>query len=409
MVGRTAEIMALQRRIGSGGSHATVEGAAGVGKSSLVAVASYRMMKSSAIAADGTLFVPADQFMQIGEDPAVFEERLYRNIAQTLIQNADAFRQAEAKIPKIGDLDNWLNSPQYRNGQAGAFGVNAGYGSEPNTSEGFAHEGFSSAVREELRRVFPDDRAGGVICVIDNLELLKTSAAARDALEILRDRVFDLPGVRWVLCGSRGIVSRARSQRLSGFFAPPERVRPLTDAESVELIRRRIEYFGSESASPPVTPDSFQFMYQALNSNLRDALSYAQSFAEWLYGEVAPSGAPAPDAEAAHGYLEAWMTELADNAHKDAKSVQKRVWQFFDALAQGNGIARSADFEQYGFGTQQQFGSSVTSLETANLVVREVDPDDGTRKLASITPQGWLVYFHRNRYQLPASTDLTGS
>lgn len=28
---------------------------------------------------------------------------------------------------------------------------------------------------------------------------------------------------------------------------------------------------------------------------------------------------------------------------------------------------------------RQQFAGSVTSLETANLVVREVDPDDGSR------------------------------
>lgn len=408
-VGRTAEIQAFQMRIGSGGPHATVEGTAGVGKSSLVAVASYRMMRESALAHSGNLFVPAEQFMQIGDDPDAFEDRLFRNIAQTLINNADAFRQAECPIPSIDALDKWLNSPQYRNGSAGAFGFSGQYGSQPNTSDGFTSEGFAAAIRAELGRLFPTDNSGGVICVIDNVELLKTSVAARDALESLRDRVFDLPGIRWVLCGSRGIVSRARSQRLSGFFAAPQRVSPLTDAESMELIRRRLEYFANQGARPPVSPEAFQFLYQALNNNLRDALSHAQTFSEWLYSELAPQNELAPDHEDAQGYLEAWMVEQADSAYQDARSIQKRVWQLFDAMASAGGTARSADFDQFGFTTQQQFAGSITSLESANLVVREVDPDDGSRKLATITPQGWLVYFHRNRYQLPGSIQPTGA
>jgi hypothetical protein len=66
------------------------------------------MMRDSALAHNGNLFVPAEQFMQIGDDPGVFEDRLYRNIAQTLINNADAFRQAECPIPSIDALDKWL-------------------------------------------------------------------------------------------------------------------------------------------------------------------------------------------------------------------------------------------------------------------------------------------------------------
>lgn len=403
-VGRAAEIRQLQMRIGSGGAHATVEGAAGVGKSSLIAVASYRMMKQCALDAGGTIFVPAEQFLQIGEDAREFEERLFRTIAQTLIHNAGAFRQAECAIPAIDGLDRWMNSPQYRTGSAGAFGVSAGYGSAPNSSEGFSQEGFANAVKEELRRLFPTEGTGGIICVIDNLELLQTSSAAREALERLRDTVFGLQGLRWVLCGSRGIVSRARSQRLSGFFAPPLPIRPVTDEDAVELIRRRLQYFRKDKAVPPVSPDSFQFLYHALNSNLRDALSYAQNFSEWLYSEFAPNGEP-PESRDAHALLEAWMTELAENAANDATSVQNRVWQFFDELAARGGSTRAADFAQYDFRTQQQFAHSVTSLETVNLAVREVDPDDGSRRIITITPMGWLVSFHRNQYQLPSGRD----
>ncbi|WIM73333.1 hypothetical protein QP028_07640 [Corynebacterium suedekumii] len=158
----------------------------------------------------------------------------------------------------------------------------------------------------------------------------------------------------------------------------------------------------------PVTPKSFEFLYSALNRNLRDSLSYAQTFSGWLCEYLDSNPDQNPDEEDVRELLQIWLCEESDAAYQDAKSVQRRVWQFFDALAQVGGTARSADYEDFGFSTQQQFGSSVTSLEHAKLVAREVDPDDGSRKLVTMTPTGWLVYFHRNRYELPSSSVTEG-
>jgi len=46
--------------------------------------------------------------------------------------------------------------------------------------------------------------------------------------------------------------------------------------------------------------------------------------------------------------------------------------------------------------------NAVTALAAANLIVRETDPENASRSLTSVTPQGWLVYFHRNGYEAPA-------
>lgn len=404
LVGRDAEVLELQMRLGSAGTHPTVEGPAGVGKSSLLAVASYRMSRDSIAAQNGTVFLPVQRFFQANDSLEAFETEVYREIAQTLIANVEAFRIAGLQIPNIGALDKWLNTPQYRNAQGSAFSFGGGYGSEPNTSEGFTDSGFPAAVRAELARLFPGPGAGAIICVLDNLEILQTSGHAREVLEQLRDRLFNLQGLRWVLCGSRGIVSRARSQRLSGFFSAPMRIAPLSHDSSIELVRRRIEEFGSgDGAYPPVPPAAFEFIYRALNQNLRDALGYAHQFSEWLYMEYVLPQRDLPEPDDLGELVEVWLTEIADAAHNDARSIQRRVWQFFDQLASSGGTCRASEYEMYVFSTQQQFGSSVTALENANLVVREVDPDDATRRLAVVTPVGWLVYFNRNKYRLPSA------
>ena len=403
LVGRDAEVERLARSIGSMGTHPSVEGLAGVGKSSLIAVAGYRMMQRCIASAGGTLFLPATRFFQASESLDDFVAEVYWEVAQTLIARVDAFRHAGLTLPDVAELNKWLNNPQYREGGLTIAGTGGSAASSPNETEGFLRSGFPAAIRRELERVFPGPGAGGIVCVLDNLELLQTSAEARSVLEGLRDEVFNLPGLRWVLCGSRGIVSRARSQRLSGIFNPPLILGPLPQEASAELIARRIDYFGTDAAYPPVTPASFEFLYRALNQNLRDALAYAQQFSQWLYGEYIAVDLDLPAQHEIDQFLQVWLTEEADGAHAEARSVQRRQWQFFDDLAKRGGSAGANEWESYGFSTQQQFSSSVTALVNTNLAVRETDPDNAARSLATITPQGWLVHFHRNRYSLPTS------
>lgn len=411
LVGRDREVQELQRKIGSGGTHASLEGPIGVGKSSLLAVAGYRMAVSSVQAGAGELYLPALRFFQASEDIDKFEAEVYWTLMQTLIENVDAFHRASLPLPDTAQLDKWLNSPQYRDasGQLSVLGTGAGAGggSTPNTSEGFQQSGFPSAVREQLDRCFPGRSAGGIVCVLDNLELLQDSQTARSTLDAMRDRIFDIPQLRWVLCGSRGIVSRARSERLSGVFEMPMRLGPLEHEAAVDLVARRIEHYGTGNAVAPVTPTGFEFIYRAINKNLRDALSYAHQFAEWMYTEYLAEHKPIPPEPDRDGLLEVWMTERADQAFDDARGVQARAWQFFQDLAKAGGRAGSAEWERFGYTHQQQMTNAVTQLADVNLMVRETDPENAARTVNAITAQGWLVYFNRNRYTLPE--EQTGS
>src|SRR5690606_25639375 len=116
----------------------------------------------------------------------------------------------------------WLNAPQLNSFQAGGFGFQGGYTSETNTGQGFERSGFRKAITTWLEYIFPDADAGGVICTMDNLELLQSSETARGILEKLRDELFNTHGIRWVLCGSLGIIyGVVSSPRLEGYMHTP--------------------------------------------------------------------------------------------------------------------------------------------------------------------------------------------
>lgn len=398
LVGRDAEVHALHAAIGSGGLHPSVEGMTGVGKSSLIAVAGYRMFVRSLDAKQGVLFLPASRFFQMSANVDLLESQVYLEVAQTLIANVEAFRACSLDIPDIAGLSQWLNEPDYHSRSAQISLLGGGLGSVPNSSDGFVNSGLPQRIRAELERCFPAPEVGGIICVLDNLELLQTVGDARDALERMRDRLFTLPGLRWVLCGSRGLVSRARTDRLSGIFSPPIDVGPLDDRSSIELIERRIAQYAVSEAYAPVEPEGFDYLYHALHFNLRDALAMAQTFSNWMYTEYVLVDRDLPQPNERRDYLEAWLATRADQASEDARAVQPRVWDLFDRMANEGGIAPSSRWSEFGFNTQQQMTAGITQLVEANLAEREIDPDDGTKRIARLTPTGWLVHFDRSGY-----------
>ena len=101
------------------------------------------------------------------------------------------------------------------------------------------------------------------------------------------------------------------------------------------------------------------------------------------------------------------MTWLAYEAEKASDTVraQPAAWTFFDRICrEGKGRAASSEFEtKYGFEDQQQGSGYVTAFANANLIVREIDPEDGRATINTVTAEGWLVSFHRNNYQVGAA------
>lgn len=402
LAGRDDLLADAMERIASDSASPTFEGPVGAGKTSLLNVAAYKLLEASMEARARELWLPAVGTIQIRLDGDEFEAEVYRIVLQTLIAHADKFEYVGLKSPNLGALEHWLTKPEYKSWQAGGgvavVNASAGGGHEPNTSEGFAKGGLPTAIRQILADAY-DGGTGGVVCILDNLELAGKVGDATKMLDILRDRVLGAPGIRWVLCGSRGIVSRARTQRLSGEFMPPTRIPVLTEDAAVEAVRRRIERYGGDGAVPPLTPESFRTLYRVLNQNLRDTMTWAQNFSFWLRSQF-PDGV-FPDEKGRAEYLMIWLAEEAEKATGTVRA-QPAAWTFFERICrEGKGRAASSEFEtKYGFEDQQQGSGYVTVFANANLMVREVDPEDGRATINTVTAEGWLVFFHRNGYRL---------
>ncbi len=394
LVGRESELATLMKRISAPPKLATLEGLNGVGKTSIVNVASYKLFDRHIRTASGPIYVPCRKIFQLNpnQDLSTFIDAVLMEVAQSLIDSAVLIRQKFPSLRTAG-IDRWLNAPQLLSFQAGGWGFQAGYQSEMNTSAGFERSGFRKAVATCLEQVFPTPGTGGVICTIDNLELLQSSDVARQQLEQLRDELLNMQGLRWVLCGALGIIyGVVASPRLEGFLHKPIEVGEINGNHSADILRSRLSAFSKGSGAPyiPLRLDDFARLYEILRGNLRSVLSYADDYCQWVSDGAAPSG----DAQR-RSMFEKWMSEQAAAAHDAARSeLRPRAVETFDKATSIGGVFSPSDFEDFNFNSVQAFRPSIRDLESVGLLVSTQDDGDKRRKTIQVTPKGWMVELH---------------
>jgi hypothetical protein len=404
LVGRDKQVKQLLNSLTYSARHPTVEGDNGVGKTSLVAVAGYRAKHARLSRQRSQFFLPLAKTFQLSPEDTTdqFRRKVFFEVARSFITEHALLTDARLIVPDVAEIDKWLNSPIFHSSGGGisvlGSGVTGERSSEPNAGSGFNEAGFIATVDRWLRDCFTSPLAGGFICVIDNLELLETSQAARAHLERLRDALLDQTGLRWVLCGAKGIVrSAASSPRLEGLLADPIALAPISDDDIADVVGRRIEVFANRSdAFAPVEPDGFRFLYDVLHRNLRNALRYAEEFSMKLAMEGEWRGSP----DSKLPKLQSWLREQADHHHADTHGVGRRAWDVFDGLVVLEGECSPGDYELFGFNSSPAMRQHVHALQEANLVGSVVDEGDSRRKTISLTPRGWLVQYKLNGYKL---------
>ena len=77
----------------------------------------------------------------------------------------------------------------------------------------------------------------------------------------------------------------------------------------------------SRSDEPEMTGE----LYQALNRNLRDAMAWAQQFADWAYTQYIVADGPLPPEEELPGLLEIWLAEAADASPALRESLTEQL------------------------------------------------------------------------------------
>lgn len=396
-IGRDEELRRVGLRLTSSASAVCLDGMVGVGKTSLANIAAFRALRSyRANSRTSPLIIPCRRPFQVSptETPDDFRMRVLTEVAQTLLERSSEFRLGLNMEGSVG-LNAWLNSPLLRQWSLGVPIFSAGGGAQSNESAGFTSSGFSRTVISWLEAIFPDNQNGGVVCVLDNLELLETSAIARKKIEALRDTLFTVKGLRWVLCGAHGILQGVvASQRLVGHMQEPVYVPPLALAHAQAVFDARVQTFNAQNGSAPYLPfdaDDFHRMYLIVHRSLRNALAYANDYCL----HIAESGTEPRTKEEKRQRFDSWLKRMAESI-RDAVKAQtgpRAMKLFQDAITQFDGEFGPGDFTTLGFKSVQAMRPQVKALEEVGLVEAQKDDVDQRRKSISVTGKGWLVHW----------------
>ncbi|WRH64099.1 MAG: MarR family transcriptional regulator [Fuscovulum sp.] len=391
LVGRDKEIKKLRRRLDNSSKIPTIEGLNGVGKTSLANVMIYRAMSESVNNRVGPIYIPCRQIFQLNPSTTVedFQLKVLMEIAQTLLDQHKILRTpaGRTRASKNKNLERFLNSAQVKSFTAGAWVVNGGVTLETNTGKGFERSGFEKAVADWLNEVFPDEKSGGVVCVIDNLELLQTSLKARAAIEAFRDTLFQIKGLRWILCGALGIVHGiASSPRLEGRLNKPVVLDDLEERYAPEIFRNRIKAFRSGPRSKlPMSESNFVELFDIMRGNIRSVLNECDEFCSWVADRVEDP----EDFE--EDFFEEWLQEeLESNFHAIRAELRPAALRVFETACQFEAFSPS-DCMAFGYETPAAMRPQIKTLETAGLLVSSVDDEDKRRKTIQVTSKGWKV------------------
>lgn len=402
LVGREKEVRKLNKSFYNRGRLTTVEGANGVGKTSVVNVAAYRAWKSYISGEASGFFVPCRTIFQLkpADDLETFKFKVLAEVAQTLIDKRGELPikagVTKASYPK--GIDRWLNSPQLVSYDGGIGPISAGLSKETNTAAGFQNSGFEKAVVDWLRDLFPENAPGAIVWTLDNLELLQTSDEARRLLEQLRDTVFNLPGLKWVLCGALGIMyGVAASPRMSGFLEKPLSIGDLSDNLAKEIYQRRVDaYKKHPKARLPLSADDFVALFDMMRGNLRDALSAASEFCSYA-SDLEDDGE-----ELTSTTFEEWLlNDLKYTYETVSRALGKKAIEVFQQAA-SKGSFSPSDHAEFGYQSSMALRPQIKDLEVAGLLRSSQDESDKRRRNIQVTPKGWKFISYMERY--PEST-----
>lgn len=396
-IGRDEELRRLAIRLTSSASAICLDGMVGVGKTSLANIAAFRAQQAYlANTRAAPLIIPCRRSFQVSptESPDEFRLRVLIEVAQTLLEKASTYRLG-AQMEGSTGLNAWLNSPLLSQWSVGVPIFTAGGGAQTNDSNGYTTSGFVRTVISWLEAIFPDNQNGGVVCVLDNLELLETSSAARKQLEALRDTLFTVKGLRWILCGAHGILQGVvASQRLVGHLQEPVHVSPLALNQAQQVFDARVATYSAQNGRPtylPLEKDDFHLTYLIVHKSLRNTLAYANDYCL----HVAESGNEPKTSEEKKARFEAWLKRMATSI-RDAVKAQtgpRAMKLFLDSIEKLEGEFSPSNYQALGFNSIPALRPQVKALEEVGLLEAQKDDIDQRRKSIAVTGKGWLVHW----------------
>lgn len=396
IVDRENEVNKIIRRIQESDKVPTLEGPNGVGKTSIINIALHRAFMQSQSSVDEPMFLPCRCPFQISREKGIedFLDEFYLQVALTLIDSAEILRAPPGytKAPIEQSIQNYIKSPIIRNFTGSILGNGIGLGATPNTGKGWERVGFRAAIDGWLRLLFPTSETGAIVCVIDNLEILQSSKIAKDTIEALRDTAFSVVGVKWILCGSSGVVRGvASSTRLAGWLQKPLNIGELREEVGGDVYDKRVNTFRKKAdATLPLSRDNFITLFDMFNGNSRFALDEAGAFCTWVFDEVDDLN------EIPHDSFERWLAdELETNYDEIFVYFRDRDEEAFKGICQLE-IFVPNDCLELGFQDLTEFQGILERFLNYGLITPTLDQNTPEDTVYEISPKSLKLQYFLN-------------
>ena len=407
LVGRDQELQTVLRDLMSGTQMVALEGDYGVGKSSLAAVATsiasrWRQEKDSI----APLFLAPGRPLELEEKDTAssLEKRAYYQVAGSILANEDRLLREGITLRQLHDFRQWLTTPHGGGWSAGigasfpgivSGNLSAGRSKTPNTSAGFSEVGVIALIDSWLAEIFPTPNSGGVILLLDNLEVLSGFPKGVQVFESLRDRLFKRQGLRWIISGAEGTVRAALSTpKMSGVFPAPIDIAPLPHNLVSEVISRREVAFRARSdAKLPVSSKAFEDTYVATGRNLRTALGLAERFS--LRTDPGAMAWMSPEERDARFWE--WQIREGERVIEQVSSkLTEARWKVLTTLVSDlDGFATSSNVGDFGYKSSSSLQPHIQALATLGLINYSADEQDGRRRIITATERGRLAVASR--------------
>lgn len=396
VVDREAEVKKLVRRVQESDKIPTLEGPNGVGKTSIINIALHRAFLQSQSDENEPMFIPCRCPFQISKEKGAedFLDEFYLQVALTLIENAEKLRPPPGytKAPIETGIKNYIQSPIIRNFTGSILGNGLGFGATPNSGKGWERVGFRAAIDGWLTLLFPKSETGAIVCVIDNLEILQSSKKAKETIEALRDTAFAVVGVKWILCGSSGVVRGvASSPRLAGWLQKPINIGELREEVGGDVYDKRVNTFRkNDGASLPLTRDNFITLFDMFNGNSRFALDEAGAFCTWIFDEVDDLSEIPSDS------FERWLgDELETNYDEIFVYFRDRDEEAFKGICQLE-IFVPNDCSELGFEDVAEFLEILDRFQNYGLITPTLDQHTPEDTVYEISPKSLKLQYFLN-------------
>jgi len=412
LVGRNNELQQTIDSLTEPKKITVLNGGIGVGKTSLANVAIYYLQELSKQEENAKLYICCEKNIEFSHDDTIIELEfnIYTEVAKAIVNfkkgnSADAWRT----LDYFDEISALLNDPLFESKSINIAAI-GGFemSSSPNSSDAFGKSGFISIIKSWVRTYFPHPGNGFFLCVIDNFELMDEASKIFEILRKNRDRLFDVHGLKYVICGANNSTLRLEDQWLASFLDERIDIPNLSMNYAREIYATRVEYHKArDDFYIPLTENSFVALANTIKCNVRDLLGEAEKYCAYAHRKsLIPT-----DKDQKESNFNDWLDQQTQNILSLIKSeMTKNCWTILINASSPafDGIFTSSDHAELSV-AQGSYSNSLSRLKELGLVTEEVDESHRKKKNYKLTPKAYYALHARHNPALSLTSIMEDS